>query len=276
LLLCVALRVGYLAALGVAFVVSTGCGTLPNGEPGERWGERAFEFDRERIGRAARDAALDPQTWVPALGAAVFAIDDWDERVSDWAVDRTPIFGSNDSADDASDTLSFILGGEAVLTALATPSGERPAGPKTKGVAVEAAAVGLTAGTVGLLKNVVGRSRPLDSSSTSSFPSSHAAIAFSLSTLSNRNLGYLDMPRGARTALRIGNVALATGVAWARVEAGKHYPSDVLVGAALGHFLTAFVHDAFLGLPDDSDLDFAILSVPVGGGATVVGFSFRY
>jgi len=43
----------------------------------------------------------------------------------------------------------------------------------------------------------------------------------------------------------------ATATAWARVEAGKHYPSDVLAGAALAHFVTVFIHDAFLGLPND-------------------------
>ena len=34
----------------------------------------------------------------------------------------------------------------------------------------------------------------------------------------------------------------------ARVEAEKHYPIDVLVGAALGHFLSAVIHDSMMGL----------------------------
>lgn len=271
------LRVGYFVALIGCVLVSAGCSTgrglLPGGHA---WGENAFEWDTKRIGRAARDAALDPQTWVPALGAAVFAIDDFDERASDWATKRTPIFGSNDTADDWSDALSFVLGAETVVTALATPSGDDPAVPKLKGVGVELGAIGLTAGTVGLMKRIFDRDRPNDRSSSNSFPSSHAAVAFSLSTLANRNLGSIDMHPHARTALRITNVTLATGVAWARVEAGKHYPSDVLMGAALGHFLTAFIHDAFLGLPEDSDIDFAILSVPVGEGDAVIGVSFRF
>jgi hypothetical protein len=45
--------------------------------------------------------------------------------------------------------------------------------------------------------------------------------------------------------------AIETGfgyaTAWARIEAGAHYPTDVLAGAALGNFVSLFVHDAFLG-----------------------------
>jgi membrane-associated phospholipid phosphatase len=55
-------------------------------------------------------------------------------------------------------------------------------------------------------------------------------------------------------------------VAWARVEARKHYPSDVLAGAALGHFLTAFIHDAFLNLPEDGSVDFSVYVLKGGAG----------
>ena len=34
---------------------------------------------------------------------------------------------------------------------------------------------------------------------------------------------------------------------WARIEAGAHFPSDTLLGAALGNFVASFVNDAFLG-----------------------------
>ena len=41
---------------------------------------------------------------------------------------------------------------------------------------------------------------------------------------------------------------LAAATAWARVEAVKHYPADVLAGAAPGHFLTTVIHDSMMGL----------------------------
>jgi membrane-associated phospholipid phosphatase len=66
----------------------------------------------------------------------------------------------------------------------------------------------------------------------------------------------------------------AAATAWARVEANKHYPSDVLAGAAIGHFLTAFIHDSFLGLPEESYL-FHLEFAPVKKGALLsVGWSF--
>ena len=59
----------------------------------------------------------------------------------------------------------------------------------------------------------------------------------------------------------------------ARVEAQRHYPSDVLAGTALGHFLTAFIHDAFLNLPENADVDFAVFGVEGGAG---VELAFRF
>ncbi len=59
-------------------------------------------------------------------------------------------------------------------------------------------------------------------------------------------------PSGARwkqstmQALKTSFRALAWGTAWARVEGGRHYPSDVLFGAALGNFVAIFVRNAFL------------------------------
>ncbi len=73
--------------------------------------------------------------------------------------------------------------------------------------------------------------------------------------------------------VQIGNILLATGVGWARVEAGKHFPSDVLAGAALGHFLSVFFHDAFMGLPEKDRLGLYILPSKHGG---MIGLSFGF
>jgi hypothetical protein len=47
----------------------------------------------------------------------------------------------------------------------------------------------------------------------------------------------------------------------------------VLAGAALGHFITAFIHDAFLNLPSDDRFDFVIISLD-GGAAAQLSFHF--
>lgn len=59
--------------------------------------------------------------------------------------------------------------------------------------------------------------------------------------------------------------ALTYGTAWARVEAGFHFPSDTLVGISLGNFNEAFFNDAFLGLePQSSRLVFSVAPLPRG------------
>ena len=244
----------------------TGCTTLPDGS---RWGEEAFaSLDTQTITRAARDAFFHPNTLIPLAGAALFAIDDFDHKASDWAVKHTPIFGDEEDARDASDSLETALAIEALATALATPGGDDPerwACAKLKGIAVEATAVAATLATTGILKEAADRRRP-DSSNDDSFPSGHASGSFAYATLANRNLDRIDMPPPFRTGLQIGNVVLAGGVAWARVEGRRHYPSDVLFGAALGHFLAAFIHDALMNLPDDNAPELATFTTEGGAG----------
>ncbi len=243
---------------------------------GRRWGQDAFlPIDFKRIGRAAHDAFFDSRTLVPLGGALVFAIDDFDERVSDWAVKRNPIFGSVDNAIDASDYLKDALEAEVLITALATPGGDASgqwAYSKLKGLGVELVAAGVTTGLTDGLKDATNRERP-DKSTRRSFPSAHASGAFSYMTLANRNIDSIDMPQALKPPLKIGNFLLASGVVWARVEGQRHYPSDVLAGAALGRFLTAFIHDAFMNLPEDGNVDFVVFPAKSGAG---IALSFRF
>ena len=254
-------------------LVFAGCGTLPNHR---HWGQDAFSpIDLDRAARAAHDAFFNVNTLAPMVGALVFGIDDLDERASDWAVKHTPIFGSPRSARDASDDLKAFLEIEAVVTAIATPSGDtfdEWGVSKARGAAVELLAAGATDNVTSWLKDGTNRTRP-DKTGDRSFPSAHASEAFSFTTLANRNVDSIRMPAGTRPVIKACNLVFASGVAWARVEARWHYPSDVLAGAALGHFLTAFIHDAFLNLPEDGDIDFAVFGVE---GGTGVELSFRF
>lgn len=105
-----------LALLLISF--SGGCASLPEGA---RWGEDAtYRPGWERIRLSAIDAARDPRVWIPAVGAGVLQLGDWDEEVSDWAVEHTPVFGSPRSADDWSDGLraASILAYHASVLAL--------------------------------------------------------------------------------------------------------------------------------------------------------------
>jgi membrane-associated phospholipid phosphatase len=255
----------------VSFSV-TGCGTLKNGRG---WGEDAiYPVNLKKIPDAAYHAFFDLQTLIPAAGAIGFAVNGYDKKVSNWATQHHPIFGSEQNARNASDILLCALDVDAVGTALATPSGDDPknwAYSKAKGVGVEGAAELVTAGMTSLIKDATGRTRP--DGGGKSFPSGHASGAFSSATLANRNLDSIPLSEEVRLPLQVGNILLATSAAWARVEGRNHYPSDVLVGAALGHFLGAFIHDAFLGLPENKRLGF-VISPLKGGGEVELYFSF--
>ena len=226
----------------------TGCGTLPNGQG---WGQNAtLNPGWARIGRATIDAASSPETWGTIAAALVLQIDDMDERISDWASENTPIFGSQNDADRWSNYLLDTSTAAYLLTALATPSGEDSlewSVSKLKGLAVGATARGLTKGTTGLLKDQTKRIRP-DKSNTRSFPSGHASSSGSFTTLGQRNIPYLSLPPAYENFSNIALYGIAAGTAWARVEAKQHYPSDVLVGYAIGYFFSAVINDAFLGL----------------------------
>jgi len=67
-----------------------------------------------------------------------------------------------------------------------------------------------------------------------SFPSGHAAATWSFATVIARR--YRDKP-----LVGISAYGVATAVSFARVGGSNHYPSDVLVGAAVGTLIGRFV-----------------------------------
>jgi hypothetical protein len=93
----------------------TGCGTLSNGRG---WGQDAiYPVDFKKIPRAALNALIDPQTFIPAAGALVFGLTKWDKKASRWAISHTPIFGSTKNAEDDKLYLEIPLYTEEFITA---------------------------------------------------------------------------------------------------------------------------------------------------------------
>jgi membrane-associated phospholipid phosphatase len=112
-----------------------------------------------------------------------------------------------------------------------TPFGTEPRRAALTGLA----AVGATSAVVNLaVKPLLARSRPTraEASGTQrvrmptsrSFPSGHAASAFTFASAVGGELPALAMP------LRL----MATTVAYSRVHTGVHYPGDVIIGALIG------------------------------------------
>ena len=237
----------------VACCAVSGCGSLS-------W---------DHVGESASEAARSPWVWGPLAGAAVLQLDSWDEDVSEWARDETPIFGSEGSAQDWSDGLRNAAVAGYAVSLLATPTGADDGGwvaAKARDAVVGVGAFAVTAGITEGLKVATSRERP-NGIDDKSLPSGHAANAAVFNTLTVHNLQAIDMGSRLRTSLEIGAGAVTAGTAWARVESGDHYPSDVLVGMALGHFMGAFFAQTFLGLEPNARV--ALGAEPVRGGAVL-------
>jgi len=227
-------------------LLASGCGTMANGR---RWGEDAtWRPGWGRVGTVAVETALDPQTWGPLVVAGLLQVEDADGRISDWAVDHAPIFGSPENAQDAVDWTGKSLDMMFYASLAATPSGDDPGEwgwNKLRGGMVEFAGFGVAEISVDELKDATGRTRP-SGGDDQSFPSSHARRSAADVTLAARNMDAMNLPGTARVTMKTGLYSLGAVSAWSRVEAQGHYPSDVLAGWAVGHFWTAFFHDAFL------------------------------
>lgn len=216
------------------------------------------------VGRAAGMAVRSPGTWAPLAAAAVLAVGDLDEDLSDWGADHAPVFGADAASD--SDDLRRAATAAWLITALAAPS--ENLSDKAGGLAVGAATLALTGAVTDGIKEVADRRRP-DGSNTRSFTSGHAGRASAAATLARRNLDYRNMPEWLDTSMRIGLHGLAAATGWARVEAEKHHVTDVLAGYAVGHFLASFMHGAFMnaGL---HGIHVRYRPLPQGGAVTLV------
>lgn len=237
---------GSLAALAVAFL--TGCTAFtPPPETGP-WGEPpTLRPGWQKIRSAAVQAAGSPWTWAPLLGAGILQVDDLDHRIADWAGDETPLFGSQESAEDWSDHFKTAATASYIASGLLAPSGTDGKSwwrNKAKGFTVGWAAATTNTALTNWGKSEAARLRP-DGSERRSFPSGHASSSTLRATLTAENLRAFPISRRSRSTLKGLAYGFAAGSSWARVEAQKHFPADVLVGASLGHFLGEFFIRAF-------------------------------
>ncbi len=259
------MSIGPLRLIAALPLISLSVGCATTGQP--IWGTNAtLHPGAQRLGEAALEAAKSPRVWAPLAGAAVFQINGWDRKVSNWARDKTPVFGSQQNASDWSDTLRTASSVAYFASVIATPGADTPGDwiiAKSEGLAVGLAAVGVTGIATTALKKTTARTRP-NGEGTESFPSGHTSHSAVSTGLARDNLVDIDMNEGTRRALGFGLDALTVGTAWARVEAGAHFPSDTLAGMALGNFVSAFFDKAFL--PHASSRHVAWTVTPSRGG----------
>src|SRR5262245_28495805 len=109
-------------------------------------------------GEATLHALRSQRTWIPA--AAALAVAPWDHKISDWATSHTPVFGSVDNAQTASDDLLGLTELSMVVTVAVEPGGNTPWRSRFNRFLVEYGSVSAANLTTSGLKDVVKRTRP--------------------------------------------------------------------------------------------------------------------
>ncbi len=174
----------------------------------------------------------DPHVWAPVAAAVVLQVNDLDEQISDQLYENNPVFGDVENAKDWSDNFrqytqtSYILAGAAA---------DIPLDKKAFMLTAQYISKEALSEFRGELWRHIDRERP-DGSNNNSMPSGHTTSASYQASLAKTNTQYLAVSDDTKRYLDMTYTSFAVMTGYARVEAGKHYPSDVLIGYALGAF----------------------------------------
>jgi hypothetical protein len=177
----------------------------------------------------------------------------YDEKISEWASSENPIFGNQRRAGQYSDSFKETLNISTYATVLLTSSWDESDSRlsylvnKARGTVIVYFAASSGIDVTNNIRKFVFRKRP-SGSDFRSLPSGHATEAGSYSVLINRNIEYIDTSESIQKASKLLSTTLAAGTAWSRIEAKGHYPTDVLLGYSLGHFMSGFVFDSLMNL----------------------------
>ncbi|MEI7951017.1 MAG: phosphatase PAP2 family protein [Gammaproteobacteria bacterium] len=226
----------------------------------------------EHTRQAANAAAMHPSVWGPLLGAGVFAASNLDERTSKSLSAHTPVFGSQSSADQASTDLQDLLIVTAGVSALMAPVVNTGQVTIDRGdrLGIVLGGIVFSSGISESMKYITQRERP-DQSNNYSFPSGHTTAAFTSASLASENF-HMAWGDDARAGWAdAGLYTAASLTAWARVEAKKHYASDVMAGAALGNFMGHFLNELLL-----ENSGTLVLSSSFDGNSMLVGIQHRF
>ncbi len=230
-------------AVGLVLIAVTGPSARGQAPYSVRWGD-AVSVVAAGVVALIPEASKLPKS-APSCGITVPC-----DPASLPGIDHSALHTFSGSASTAS---TALLAGVIGLAGVASFDRATPA-QRRGHVAVFANSLAWTLAATDWMKVLVHRKRPVlytsdataaaaDPNSQRSFPSGHASIAFAAAT------SYLVMAQREQLPHRGRNAALlylgALGVSVLRVSAGKHFPTDVLGGAALGTgvgWLAAKVH----------------------------------
>lgn len=241
------------------------------------WGKKAiYPLSLSNLKDAFVKNASSEHFWAPLIGAGVISAADWDQKISNWASTETPIYGSQDNAEDYSNYFDQALKYEAYGTIFLTPSWEEDgewtdyAVNKAKGTLVVWTSYTQARAFNNYIRSFTFRERP-NHANNESFPSGHATTLSAGRNISNKNLSTVRMNEDLRKTVYILNTTAAAGGMWARVEGQRHYPTDVLVGYSLGHLVSGFLYDFLMNLEPEETFTF----YPTNKGAVAL-YQFRF
>ncbi len=213
----------------------------------------------ERVKQAASSATNTYHFRIPlALGLIAFA---FDGRISDSAARHTPLFGSQENAENWTDALVVGLVPMMLYSAMQSdlPVKDEPAYiTRAKFIGFQSLIILADFTLITSLKNSSKRVRP-DESDDLSFPSGHSSVSSGLSRTVFNNINN-SQHRDTTFGRVLQGTAFTSSilVAWGRVEARKHHLSDVLLGNALGAFISDFLYATFLEEPTKIESAFFI------------------
>ena len=188
--------------------------------------------------QAAIQGITDPNVWIPAAAAVALQINDLDQQASDYLSEETPIFGDAENAGEWSDTFKGYTSIAYASAAIAAPGPDNVPewiGLKALTIGSQWASVQVVYELTGEIKQYTDRTRP-DGSNDLSLPSRHATEAAYQAQLAEMNIKHLQIDDEWKRGLNITVNSFAALAGYARIEAGRHYPSDVLIGWSLGNF----------------------------------------
>lgn len=223
------------------------------------WGKNTFKLRAKNVGRAFIDNARDPHVWAPLIGAGVLGFSKQDQKISDWASEKTPVFGSKKVAHEESNEHEEVLEAYSYASLFLTRSWDGGYGSyvfnKAKGGVVMYYASSVSHSATNGLKTTFNRERP-NKGDHKSMPSGHSSRAATYNLVIRRNLQQSRIHPFTNKLLLYTSGAITAATMWARVEAKMHYTSDILVGYSLGNFVGGTFFDALMNL--DKDEAFAL------------------
>jgi hypothetical protein len=196
---------------------------------------------------------FDPTVWGNACVAQLYAPDQlaieagllattialipYDRQISDDLNEDTPITeGSTKNGDGVAVGLTVIAAG--------LGAGKWIDGDAGRSAEVLVQSFALTEGFTELLKHTTRRNRP-EGGGHDSFPSGHTSYSFAMATYLQRTIS--DDDPGGVGWLGYFAYAPAAYVGIDRLEAKRHWPTDVAFGAFLGVLMTNITYDAHYG-----------------------------